>query len=122
MSTLKVEPIIACMIIHTINQKNESTSQQIIEKVISNMENDIEFIFNYSSTAMNDVTILIIACKRQMNKIALRILNCVNTKLNLQHKDSSGKTALNYATQNGMRRVALKILEIEKLVKMIDML
>ena len=117
MHILKTEPIIACMIIHTINQKNELKSWQMIENVITNMEIDIEFVFNYKSSAMDNTTILVIACKKQMDKIALRILHCVGNKLNLKHKDSYGKTALNYATTNGMKRVAIKILEIEKSIK-----
>jgi ankyrin repeat protein len=112
----------ACMVIHTINTKNELKARKMIENIITNMSIDIEFIFNYKATSMGDTTILIIACKYGMDKIALRILNCVGTQLNLKHKDSHGKTALNYATLNGSRKVALKILEIEKLIKMIDLL
>lgn len=122
MHILKTEPIIACMIIHTINQKNEPKAIKMIENVITNMSTDLEFLFNYRSSSMNCMTILIIACKNSMDKIAIRILNCVGTQLKLSYKDNFGKTALNYATQNGMKRVALKILEIEKLIKMIEML
>lgn len=73
----------------------------------SNITNENIYSFGLDPT-------LIIACKKSMDKVALRILNCIGTQLKLNYKDSFGKTALNYATQNGLKRVALKILEINK--------
>jgi hypothetical protein len=67
----------------------------------------------------NTKTFLIIACENKLSKLALNIVN-MKYYDNLEHKDNFGKTALNYATVNGMKDVVIKILKRKIENKKID--
>jgi hypothetical protein len=114
MHILKTEPIMAYMILHSINLNNELKAYNMIKHLSKDDNIDHIFLFNYVSTELENMTILIFACKKSMNNIALFLLDEYGNQLILKHKDIYNKTALNYAVQNGLKNVAHKILLLEK--------
>ena len=69
-------------------------------------------------------TILLLACEHKMPKLCLHLLSLNKTLLiyffKLDHIDNNNKTALNYATINGLIDVVKCILKIERQLKNTD--
>ena len=122
MNKIQTENIMQGMIAHIICQNQIQKASYLIKNTLKNHTVNIEFIFNGKISGYNNQNIFILVCKNKMDDTALSIINTIHTKLKLEYKDSFGKTALNYATENCMKNVVVAILELEKLIKMIDLL
>lgn len=96
---------------------NENNYLNLIEK---NNINDF-------SSAQLDFLFLI-ACKLKNTNGALKILECREKRINFMfelpfsYKDKHNKTALNYACTNGLKSIAIKILNIQAKCKKHNMI
>jgi ankyrin repeat protein len=111
-------------LIYAINSCDEDRAISIFQQ-LSDMSNDKKSFFAYNNESFflqlyDTKSILIISCENKLEKFVLHMLQYTSNNYMPCHKDKFGKTALNYATTNGMKDVVIKLLELENLIKMIN--